>query len=435
MTVQETSLVTKTCPTQVCSITMWKEEYSLDQWQELVQAPVKYAKQTLGHEMGQAIINPWARSYKQGKDAVRPEDAHSVQFHCEIHQEQLPAILRVSGYNKLHMTPKTAEGTPSPHYAVVWLPGTMQELQAKAAMLPGHAGFVRAPKKHGVRFEVSAFEAAWKQLRPNETVPDLQTYPHVFRLQPLPYGVDAMILKTWAQNANWQIKPLKNQGPGKWIVAAMQEPPTTWLLFNGKPILIQQLPPKSNKPYKALVIGSKVSQTTQESNQEEPKVINKFRMGDPHYDPWGAARQKQSDAASDSQPSTSTVTGPTAQALQVQDQRIASLEQKLQEAQESQKDHQTKVDGKLLDMERNIQDNHNAQRADLESLRQDFKATFREAATRQQDSLQTALLEFKMLFLGQSRQRKRAKEEDEDIEEHQTRQKLDQEDSAMEDDM
>ena len=85
-----------------------------------------------------------------------------------------------------------------------------------------------------------------------------------------------MILKTWAQNANWQIKPLKNQGPGKWIVAALQEPPTTWLLFNGKPILIQQLPPKSNKPYKALVIGSKNSQTKGEKTPEEAKANNPF---------------------------------------------------------------------------------------------------------------------------------------------------------------
>ena len=144
VTVQETLQPTQTCPTQICSITMWKEEYSPDQWHELIQAPVKYAKQTLGQEMGNAIFNPWARSYKQGKDSVRPADALSVQFHCEVHQDQLAAILRVSGYNKLHMTPKTADGNPSPQYAVVWLTGTMQELQAQAAMLPGHAGFIRA---------------------------------------------------------------------------------------------------------------------------------------------------------------------------------------------------------------------------------------------------------------------------------------------------
>ena len=147
-----------TCPTMVCSVTMWKEEYHPDQWRILIQSPVKYANQTLGSELSAAILNPWGRSFKNGKISVTPPEAISVQFHCEVHRSQLPDVLRISGYNKLHMIPKTAEGKASPDYSVIWLDGTMQELQAKASMLPGHAGFVKSKKRHGARFESTAFE-------------------------------------------------------------------------------------------------------------------------------------------------------------------------------------------------------------------------------------------------------------------------------------
>ena len=438
--VQEEEQAIRTCPTQVCSITMWREEYAPDQWQILVQSPVKYAKQTLGPELNHAVINPWARSYKNGKDTVKPEEARSAQFHCEVHQEHLASILRVSGYNKLHMTPKTADGAPSPNYGVVWLPGTMQELQAQAAMLPGHAGFVKAKKKHGVRFEVSAFDAAWKKLRPGEPVPDMQTYSHVFRLQPLPYGVDANVLRTWAQNAGWTIKPLKNQGPGRWLIASQTEPPSPWLLFNGKAVLIHKLPPKSDKPYKALVIGPRAARHTSRAagatKPEESQSSNAFRTGDPFFDPWSKMLPKQGDIGQSEVPSAHAATpGPTAQALQVQDQRIANLEMQLQETQKQQQMHQNNVDGKLKDMERNLHEHQSTQKADLESLKQDFKATLREATTRQQDSLQSALMEFKLLFLSQSNKRQRPETEEAEASEHQTRPKLDLEGSEMEDDM
>ena len=86
-----------TCPTQICTITMWREDFPDEIWSQLVQAPVKFAKQTLGQDLSSAIINPWGRSYKRGKETVPPLQSESVQFHCEVVNEHASDILRISG--------------------------------------------------------------------------------------------------------------------------------------------------------------------------------------------------------------------------------------------------------------------------------------------------------------------------------------------------
>ena len=404
-----------TCPTMVCSVTMWKEEYHPDQWRILIQSPVKYAKQTLGSELSAAILNPWGRSFKNGKISVTPPEAISVQFHCEVHRSQLPDVLRISGYNKLHMIPKTAEGKASPDYSVIWLDGTMQELQAKASMLPGHAGFVKSKKRHGARFESTAFETAWRKLKPGEDMPDTQIYADTYRVQPLPYGVDATVLKTWAANAGWTIKPLKNQGPSRWLVAAQAGPPESWMTFNGQAILIQKMPPKMPRGSSTVLYGAKpfrpAGKQTVSGDVTASEEANPYRQGDPHFDPWQSALASTPLASTDCSTAASAsqmpLPGPTAQAILRQDQRIANLEQKLQESQAQQTQHQSKVETRLKDMESSMHNAQTAHQQEMDSLRQDFRSTLREATDRQQDSLQAALVEFKMLFLNQGTKRNR----------------------------
>ena len=435
---------TETCPTQVCSVTMWKEEFQHDQWQNLLQAPVKYAKQSLGPDLQQALLNPWGRSYRRGKDVVPSHEAISVQFHCEIHQQNLPDVLRLSGYNKLHMIPKTADARPSSDYAVIWLEGSMQEIQAKASMIPGHAGFVKAKKRHGARFEVNAFKAAWSRLKPGEDLPDMQVYEHTFRLQPLPYGVDGAVLKQWAQNAGWHIKPLKNQGPGRWLVASMTPPPANWMTFNGQAILVHQLPPKSARPVKAVITGepkhAKMFRSGVHANQESAvQEKNVFRTGDPYLDPWKPSvfpKNASNDASGgDKASSSASAAGPTAQAIQRQDHRIATLEQKLQEVQDQQHKHQGHVDGKLRDMEYTLQESHKEQKQEMEAMRNDFGGTLRAATDRQQESLQAALVELKMLFLQHGTKRNRPTSDKGSQDAMPPRPRLDHTDSEMEEDM
>ena len=433
---------TAICPTRVCSVTMWKEEYHPDQWALLLQAPVKFAKQTLGPELQQAMMNPWARSFKKGKDTVPPPEALSVQFHCEIHVQHLHDVLRLSGYNKLHMVPKTADARPSPDFAVIWMEGTTQEIQAKAAMIPGHAGFVKSKKKHGARFEVNAFPVAWAKLKPGEEMPDMQIYEFTYRLQPLPYGVDANVLKQWATNEGWQIKPLKNQGPGRWLVASHSAPPAGWMTFNGQAILIHQLPQKTSRSVQAVVTGEPRRERIFRSQQNTPMVPepaekNVFRMGDPHLDPWKSSAVPKNSVPdsvnSDKASSSASTVGPTAQAIQRQDQRIASVEQKLQEAQQMQQKHQNHVDGRLKDMEHTIQTSQQAQKVEMDSMRADFRSTLREATDKQQESLQAALLEFKMLFLSHGTKRNRSQSDEASQDAIPPRPRLEPTDSEMED--
>ena len=112
-------------------------------------------------------------------------------------------------------------------------------------------------------------------------MPDTQIYADTYRVQPLPYGVDATVLKTWAANAGWTIKPLKNQGPSRWLVAAQAGPPESWMTFNGQAILIQKMPPKmprgSSTPRQPISRRWIRSGKTFEAHFGRPQIANKIR--------------------------------------------------------------------------------------------------------------------------------------------------------------
>ena len=62
MRMQHTDASVKLTATRICSITLWKDEFTSDHWTAILRAPVKEAKALLPLEVAQQIRNPWGRS-------------------------------------------------------------------------------------------------------------------------------------------------------------------------------------------------------------------------------------------------------------------------------------------------------------------------------------------------------------------------------------
>ena len=106
-TVSADETMIQTLDVKVCSVTLWASDFSAEQWKIAVEQPVKFAKKLLEQDqLQQAIKTPWGRSLRAGKTPASPNDATSVQFHCEIRIKDLRPLLRRSGFNKVHVLPK-----------------------------------------------------------------------------------------------------------------------------------------------------------------------------------------------------------------------------------------------------------------------------------------------------------------------------------------
>ena len=395
----------KLTSTKICSFTLWKDEFPPEQWQAILQAPVKEAKSILPPELAAQIKNPWGRSFRTKRQQVAPDQAESVQFHVEVKSEAIIDLLRPSGFNRLHIVPKDEHGHPSPEYSIIWTDGDALTIQTKAGRLPGQAGFVRGKKRHGIRFENSAYANAWQKLRPGDDMPMQGSYPLTFRLEPLPFGVDAGVLRKWAEEIKWDIKPLKNQGPKRWLVAAAT-PPESYLAFNGQVLLVTKLDRKAHAHRAPALIGPQGNREVWDSKHEAPAAdqVDPLQIKDP-WQNFRSQTTRSTTTASTEQsqhprPFRMDDTGPVAQTLTRQDHRLQQLEQSVQEIKAAQQQATQQTDIRFQQLESNLT---SYQTTTTQALG-DFRTSLQEAVTSQQAQLQDTLLQVKQLFLrGQKR--------------------------------
>eukprot|EP00438_Fugacium_kawagutii_P005100 Skav221530 [mRNA] locus=scaffold1248:339768:341246:- [translate_table: standard] len=307
---------------QVASITVWKSDFEEPMWSRIMQAPVKTILQLLALEGYQAILTkPWGRVWQDQGITVAPALASSFQFHGEFEKtDRFGALLKRSGFNKIYVNPKGADGRADPAWKVIWLPGTPLELETKSSAIQASAGLVKSKKGYGIRVETNAFQNVWKALKPDQEAPDVEMPALIYKLFPLPHGVDHQILKDWAMtNFKWRIKPIKAIGAKAWVVAC-DEVPAGFLTFNTQPLLLQQLPQKGVNNVGLIATASRPSASASSS---EPKP-NPYRLGDPYMDPWASSVKTTDDNAA------RKIEGPVSTMLQQQGTRIQNLEDALQ---------------------------------------------------------------------------------------------------------
>ena len=399
----------QTLDVQVCSITLWASDFTTDQWREITKSPVKQTKLILDKDqLGEVIKNPWGRTFRQGKNPCVQSEATSVQFHTEIMIKDLRKLLHRSGFNKVFVTPKDLGGAPSQEWRIIWTLEPPQTLETKTMSQPGAAGLIKGNKNYGLRVEPSAFAQIWQFLHPGEEPPKQIPKGTLWRLHPLPYGVDKQVMQEWADNVGWTCYPIKPLGAKAWLMQSKDSPPHKLLSFNGQPLIIKIMPSKAETLTTGLIAGPKSKPISDVASEK----TNIFRTGDPHHDAWAAWQPTTYKAGKQTTIAAEETPGPTTAHLQQHDQQLQTLEQAIKNLEDAQKQKETKDTARFTDLEDSIAQNHQQMQGAFHALRSDFQASLSQAITQQDVKLSKGFDELKDLFRQRDKRRKPEKTED-----------------------
>ena len=416
---------------QVAAITLWKDDFDKEMWEALVTHPVRTTKSLLSLDGFQGIMGkPWGRVFHHQGHSVPPNEASSIQFHCEFEKgSRFHSLLKRSGFNKIFITPKNEHGRADESWKVIWLDSTVKQIEALTTGLNGTSGLIRGKKSFGLRVESGAFSAVWDRLKPGIDKPDTRQTKYLYKLQPLPNGTDAAALIAWSVKADWNIKPIKPMGAKQWVVGSDHAPPPM-LVFNSQPLLVQQLYQKALQGGHAIAAGPRQPASSKPAPFREQKVgayipsPNVFRTGDPFRDDWApkAALTPQIDESHG--PSTSaaaearSTTGPVANMLQQQEDRIHQVETLVARIQESQQETSSKFEARCQHIEdavskhaQNTQKNFEAMHQENQSIQQ----TIQQAMARHDEKFAAGFDELKTLFMSaRGTKRREPSEQDEE---------------------
>lgn len=358
---------------------------------------------------------PWGRTFQKDGITVDAKTATSLQFHCEMTKgPRFEAMLRRSGFNHIFVTPKDSDGLPSKHWRIIWLPLTSKEIESKTTSISGTAGLIKGKKAIGLRVEETAFLQAWRKLRPEDDPPDQRIMAHVFKLQPLPLGLDHTILKTWGDSQGWDIKPIKPMGAKQWTVASNTLPPAV-LSFNGAPILCQKILQKPLESNQAIVAGPRPATTNKTTtNSKHVYTSPQMQVPNPNEDPWqlwiANQKSKQPRSAEDARPPNlptpypeqRSLTGPFADMFQQQDSRIKTVETMVAQLNESQTTQKHMLETQLQTLDTRLTQHVTQTQAGFEHIHQEnhnMQRNIADALGKQEERMAKSFEDLKTIFL------------------------------------
>eukprot|EP00438_Fugacium_kawagutii_P007296 Skav235690 [mRNA] locus=scaffold280:143245:145113:- [translate_table: standard] len=407
--------------TIVASVTIWKCDFEQALWTQAVQHPVRTVQRLLTEEGFHGILlKPWGRQFQCDGVQCEPHRSTSIQFHAEFAMgANFLALLRRSGFSRIYIHPKSSTGEPDSRWRVIWLGKNpnIPELESKIATSTGMAGLVRTKRGMGIRVETGHFNALWTKLHPDMEPPSQEIMKYVFKLQPVPLGVDGEVLQKWASDHYaWRIKPLKAVGAKQWIISS-NTIPNGIIQSNSQPMILQQLPQKGSKTTSAIAAGPRMpSQNPGTSTSKE--APNAFRTGDPHMDPWMPAslsRKNVQDTPTPSRASSAaasdarTISGPISERLQQQDAKLLELEVNMKQLQDSQEKQFQVVNQQQQSFDAQLKQHSQHTQKGFDFLRneqQTLKTTVTEALYKQEGKLTQTFEDLKALIINQRGQKR-----------------------------
>eukprot|EP00438_Fugacium_kawagutii_P021778 Skav205464 [mRNA] locus=scaffold4885:263184:268607:+ [translate_table: standard] len=324
----------------ICSLTLYRDELSEEDWENLQQHPTKVALECL-HAAGvntQIINSPWGRSWWGNAGKTAPASATSLQLHVRIPASAIVATLKASGMTGVYINPKNEKGNIDTKYAIVWADGGLHELQVKASAVAEALGLVRITRSkqqktsRGIRVASEHFEKTFKQLRPNIAVPKHVQVEHIAKLTPIPDGASADSIKLWIDEMKLNARPIKPLGQKTWLLGFGEKIESSWFFWNDQMVMVQFLPDRAESKKNPVVVSA-APRAALKAQQESSMEVDSD-------DPWAAYRSaKGMDVTNDGKKSSqngataSTATaariiqGPIEQRFQDQDKSIANIQQ------------------------------------------------------------------------------------------------------------
>lgn len=230
------------------ALTVFKQDWTVEQWNEWVNATMATFRKTL-QTNGLEVLAIWGRSLRAGQTPAAPGNAESVQVHATVPTNKLDAFLNRTGFNRVYATPKLQSGRLNTSYKIVWLPD-FTKAAGFAAKVPSHMGMVSG--KNGLRVKESDYEQTWKLIFPSQPVPSKPKGDRVFRCDGLQFGTSHSTMEAWLEATQWPATPIRAIGPQGWLLRTEAAPPGV-VMFNATPILLRELPPRNLQKQSVLV--------------------------------------------------------------------------------------------------------------------------------------------------------------------------------------
>lgn len=232
------------------------------------------------------------------------------------------------------------------------------------------------------------------KVKPDTPVPVQIPEGKLWKVQPMPFGVDKEIVNEWADHVKWKAFAVRPLGPKAWILSSTDAPPEGILKFNDHPLLVKPLKPRHTDSPVGLIAGPK-SQGTKELAATSSRPATVFRTGDPFLDPWHAFRKKE-----DTQPA-----GPTTQYFQHHDKRLDELEKQVEQIREAGTQNRTETNQRFESLESKMSQQHTDTKNAFTTLRADFENTLTQAMQRQDSQIASSMDEIKNLLLRRDKRK------------------------------
>ena len=375
------------------SITLYQPDWSEEDWKDITTNPFTFIGKVLDADsLREGVQSMWGKSLRNGRAAASPSQASTVQVHCTVTESKRDTILKASGLNNLYFTPKCRTGRIDQNFKIIWTQGDLAKAVGLVTQTPHCLGLVRGKDTYGLRFTSDKFQEAWALLCPGKPAPPTSTGEMTYKIEGLPFGCTAAMMKEWSSKVGWPITPFKALGPNAWLVKTDQAVPGGLLHFNTSPLLVRFLPPRDVASTPLLVGPWPKSNPTSTA-----------APGNLAVDPW-AQWQGPRPSPSTMTP-TRAVEGPMTAKFKEQDEKIASLQSEIKKLSVHTDQQLQAVDQRLTDSDKNQTKQFAKVEASIAAINTNIDQALQQSVQQNASLMEQKMKELRDLFVGTKRGR------------------------------
>lgn len=262
-------------------------------WDKMVSGPAKTILGAYFHDAEQLQVTQlWSRRWSCGNKPSSPREADSFSVLLRVRAEDATGWLRRSGGGPVpifaSMKIMSDTETKSDQRRVIWISKSIHNAVASLTQVPDHLGIVhRRPSSFGIRFDQKRFPTAWKELRGDESIPNLLPIKMKFIINGVPFGLTGASLEAWSKEIDWPLRTLKRFSDNRYLVGSETAPPSFHLTIGKKPVIVTAYENKPQKQDPQILLGK--------LQVPDPKGKNENQGEDTLFtdDPWTKFRQRE----------------------------------------------------------------------------------------------------------------------------------------------
>eukprot|EP00438_Fugacium_kawagutii_P005625 Skav235143 [mRNA] locus=scaffold1072:54894:59036:- [translate_table: standard] len=299
--------------TRVLKLQIYRDELPAE-WNAIVDSPIRvliqkvpmlrlcqvlHCKHDCGHfhasveePLDNVLYEIWGRRFQTMEGRISPAgQAEVFQAFLRVAQSAVSSLLPTL-VDGIYFEPRCdgSRGTDT-GYSVVWIPGATREIALHKLKLSSHGiTLVRMKQRFGIRIHDRYEEATHNELRPGEDYHRV-TVTYVYRLHPLPHGLQRAQISKLLREWNWEARPLQpSRGTaegGAWDVGASCEPPSNTMTAFNADVLVTLMKDKQTTDKQATVVGPRrVQRHLLKSRATTGSAASSDPWQDAGKDPW-----------------------------------------------------------------------------------------------------------------------------------------------------